>query len=94
MRVLAVLTVLLLILAFVPIPAAHAESPDKGQTLGILVLAGLLKSASQAEARSTVEKPRTVQSAPRSQGRPSAVKSPKAAAKSHHARIELARAPH
>jgi hypothetical protein len=95
MRVLAVLTVLLLILGFAPIPAAHAESPDKGQALGILVLAGLLKSAAQAEGRSTVQKPRpALQSAPRINGRPSALKSPKAAVKSSQARIELARAPH
>jgi len=95
MRALAALTVLLLIFGLAPVPAAHAESPDKGQTLGILVLAGLLRAASHAEGRSAVEKPKvSLRSAPAVPSRTPSVKSPKPAAKDVQARVELARVPH
>lgn len=95
MRVVAALAVLLLILGLAPLPAAHAESPDRGQTLGILVLAGLLRSASQGEGRSVVEKPKvSLRSTPAVQSKIPGVRSTKPAAKSGQARVELARVPH
>jgi hypothetical protein len=91
MRILAVLTVLLLILGVVPLPAAHAETPDKGQALGILVLAGLLRPSSQP--RPAVEKPKL--GALKIQGRVADVKTGKPAAKDSPGRFEQsARVPH
>jgi len=82
MRILAVLTVLLLTLGVVPLPAAHAETPDKGQALGILVLAGLLRPSSQPTGRPAVEKPKLgtlkaqVRAADVKTGKPTAKNSP------------------
>jgi hypothetical protein len=93
MRILAVLTVLLLILGVVPLPVAYAETPDKGQALGILVLAGLLRSSSQPPGRPAVEKPKL--GALKVQGRAADVKSGKRAAKDSQGRFDqTARVPH
>ena len=75
MRIFAVLIVLLLTLGFAPLPAAHAETPAKGQALGILVLAGLLKAGSQPGGRAAVEKPKaSMQSAAKVHARAADVK--------------------
>jgi hypothetical protein len=95
MRIFAVLTVLLLILGFAPLPAAHAETPAKGQALGILVLAGLLK-AGQSGGRAAVEKPKpSMQGAPKVRGRAADLKSGKVTAKDGQGRLDqIARGPH
>ena len=95
MRTFAVLTVLLLILGFAPLPAAHAETPAKGQALGILVLAGLLKPGSQPPGR-PAEKPKpSMQGASKVQGRTADVKSGKLTAKDSQGRFDqTARVPH
>jgi hypothetical protein len=93
MRIFAVLTVLLLILGVVPLPAAHAETPDKGQALGILVLAGLLRPSSQPPVRPAVEKPKLA--ALKVQGRAADVKIGKPTAKDTPGRFDqTARVPH
>jgi hypothetical protein len=92
MRIFAVLTVLLLILGVVPLPAAHAETPDKGQALGILVLAGLLRPSSQPSARSAVEKPKL--GALKVQGRVADVKTGKRAEKDQGRFDQTLRVPH
>src|ERR1700730_2188704 len=93
MRILVVLTVLLLILGFVPFPAAYAETPDKGQALGILVLAGLLRPGSQTPGRPAVEKPKL--GALKVPGRAADVKTGKPTAKDSQGRFDqTARVPH
>ena len=93
MRIFAVLTVLLLTLGVVPLPAAHAETPDKGQALGILVLAGLLRPSSQPTGRPAVEKPKL--GALKVQGRATDVKTGKPTAKDSQGRFDqTARIPH
>jgi hypothetical protein len=96
MRILAVLTILLLTLGFAPLPAAHAETPGKGQALGILVLAGLLKAGSQSGGRAAVEKPKpSMQGAPKVRGRAADLKSGKVTAKDGQGRLDqIARGPH
>lgn len=96
MRIFAVLTVLLLILGVSPLPAAHAETPAKGQALGILVLAGLLKSGSQPGGRPLTEKPKpSMQGASKIQGRAAGVKSERPPVKGGRERVDqLARVPH
>ena len=96
MRILVVLTVLLLILGFVPFPAAYAETPDRGQALGILVLAGLLRPGSQPPGRPAVEKPKpSLLGASRIQGRAADVKTGKPTAKDSQGRFDqTARVPH
>ena len=96
MRTFAVLTVLLLILGFAPLSAAHAETPGKGQALGILVLAGLLRPGSQPPGRSAVERPKpSMQGASKAQGRAADVKSGKLTAKDSQGRFDqTARVPH
>jgi hypothetical protein len=93
MRVLVVFTVLLLILGVVPLPAAYAETPDKGQALGILFLAGLLRTGSQPPSRPAVAKPKL--GALKVQGRAADVKTGKPTAKDSPGRFDqTARAPH
>jgi hypothetical protein len=93
MRIVAVLTVLLLTLGVVPLPAAHAETPDKGQALGILVLAGLLRPSSQPTGRPAVERPKL--GALKIQGRAADVKTGKSPAKNSQGRFDqTVRVPH
>jgi len=96
MQIFAVLTVLLLILGFAPLPAAHAETPANGQALGILVLAGLLKAGSQSGGRGSVEKPKpSMQGASKIQGRAADLKGGKVTAKAGQGRLDqIARGPH
>ncbi len=96
MRIFAVLTVLLLILGFAPLPAAHAETPDKGQALGILFLAGLLRPSSQPPGRPAVEKPKpSLQGASKVQARAADVRTGKPTAKDSQGRFDqTVRVPH
>jgi len=95
MRILAILTVVLLLLGLAPLPTAHAETPAKGEVLGILVLVGLLKSNPQA-GRPGTEKPRvSLQSAPKLQGKAADVKAGRPVVKESQGRVDqLARVPH
>jgi len=95
MRVLAILTVVLLLLGLAPLPTAHAETPAKGEALGILVLVGLLKPAPPSGARAAAEKPKpSLAGAPKVQGRAADVKSQRPAAKDGQGRFDqLARVP-
>jgi hypothetical protein len=96
MRIFAVLTVLLLILGFAPLPAAHAETPDKGQALGILFLAGLLRPSSQPPGRPAVEKPKpSLPGASKVQLRAADVRTGKPTAKDSQGRFDqTVRVPH
>src|ERR1700730_16586981 len=89
MRILVILTVLLV----APLPAAHAEPPAKGQALGILVLAGLLRPGSQTPGRPAVEKPKL--GALKVPGRAADVKTGKPTARDSQGRFDqTARVPH
>ena len=95
MRIFAVLTVLLLILGFAPLPAAQAETPAKGQALGILVLAGLLRSNPQASRPGTENPKLSLHGAPKLQGKAADVKTARPAVKDSQGRLDqLARVPH
>ncbi len=95
MRILAILTVVLLLLGLAPLPTAHAETPAKGEVLGILVLVGLLKANPQA-GRPGTEKPKvSLQGAPKLQGKAADVKTGRPAVRESQGRLDqLARAPH
>ena len=94
MRILAILTVVLLLLGLAPLPAAYAETPAKGEALGILVLVGLLRSNPQT-GRPGTEKPKvSLQGAPKLQGKATDVKGQRPVAKDGQGPLDqLARVP-